>query len=162
MPKPKSERPKRTAAIDFGLKRIGLAVSDERKIIASPLGTVQAERRLQDTAAKVVGELHQAEETGGYILDEIVVGLPLKMNGQVGLMADEVAHFVEELKKVLDLPVVMWDERLTSVQADRSMREGNMTRKKRSKHVDKIAAVLILQSYLDSKSGPADFGGGRW
>jgi putative holliday junction resolvase len=75
----------------------------------------------------------------------------LLMSGKMGLLADEVTHFVELLKSATSLPVVTWDERLTSVQADRSLREGNFTRKKRSQKVDSVAAVIILQNYLDFK-----------
>ncbi len=74
------------------------------------------------------------------------------MDGTRGIQADDVAHFAELLKQYLSCEIVLWDERLTSVQAERSLREGNLTRKQRAKQVDKVAAVLILQSYLDSLS----------
>ena len=72
------------------------------------------------------------------------------MDGTRGIQADDVAHFAEFLKQVLQCEIVLWDERFTTVQADRSLREGNLTRKQRAKQMDKVAAVLILQSYLDS------------
>lgn len=147
-----SHRPTRIVSIDFGLARIGLAVSDERKIIATAMPTIQAEKKLELTAQKVANELATASEKGGYDILEIVIGLPLLMDGKKGMMADEVQQFVEMLKQHVSIPIIFWDERLTSAQAERSMREGFMRRKERAKHVDKVAAVIILQSYLDSKS----------
>ena len=71
------------------------------------------------------------------------------MSGKMGFLADETKYFIELLKKLISIPIVSWDERLTSVQAERSMREGNLSRKKRAKSVDNVAAIIILQSYLD-------------
>ncbi|MDP1834841.1 MAG: Holliday junction resolvase RuvX [Chlamydiales bacterium] len=146
------KRPTRIVSIDFGLARIGMAVSDERKIIAMPLPTIKADKKLEQTAQKIAAELVAIAEKGGYDIEEIVVGLPLKMDGQIGLMADEVHQFVDMLRQSIGVPIVLWDERLTSVMAERSMRESNMTRKQRAKNVDRVAAVIILQNYLDSKS----------
>lgn len=150
---PKSEKPKATriVAIDYGMVRLGIAVSDENKIIAMPLMTFYAEKKSENTVAKLVAELIKHQETNHYSIEEIVVGLPLLMSGKVGLLADEVKHFVDLLRKTISVPVITWDERLTSVQAERSMMEGNMSRRKRSKVVDKVAAVIILQNYLDHK-----------
>lgn len=144
-------RPSRILGVDYGLKRIGLALSDERKIIATPLSTFPAERRSEQTVAKLLEHLQKLQETNKYTLEEIVVGLPLMMNGSTGFLADEVKHFVQLLQQALPIPVRTWDERLTSVQADRSLRESSMTRKKRSKVVDTVSAAIILQSYLDSR-----------
>lgn len=146
-----STRPTRIVSIDFGLVRIGIAISDERKIIAMAQPTIQADKKIELTAQKVARDLSLAAENGKYEIQEIVVGLPLRLNGKVGLMADEVYLFVEELRKLLTAPIVLWDERLTSMQAERSMREGHMNRRERAKMVDQVAAVIILQSYLDSK-----------
>lgn len=138
---------KRIAAIDFGLARIGLAISDENQIIAFPFTTIKAEKKLDSTAAKVIKEL-----SGKYVLEEIIIGMPLLLSGKKGFLADEVKSFIESLSKVTEVPIVAWDERLTSVQADRSLRESDMTRKQRAKHVDTVAATILLQSYLDHKS----------
>ena len=73
------------------------------------------------------------------------------MSGKVGFLADEVKHFIEFLKKATAVPVVTWDERLTTVQAERSLRESSLSRKKRTQFVDTVAAVIILQNYLDHK-----------
>ena len=144
-------RPKATriAALDYGLARIGLAVSDETKTIAMPLPTFRCEKKTEETAKKLVQALESNQKAQNYELVEIVVGLPLMMSGKTGFFADETKYFIELLKKLTSIPIVTWDERLTSVQADRSMREGNLTRKKRAKSVDNVAAIIILQSYLD-------------
>lgn len=141
----------RIASIDYGQARIGIAISDVNKIIAMPSKTVYAEKKSEDTIAKLVETLKKGEEEGNYQIEEIVVGLPLLMSGKKGLIADEVLHFIELLKGAIAVPVNTWDERLTSVQAERSLREGNMSRKKRVAHMDKVAAVIILQNYLDHR-----------
>lgn len=146
--KPKASR---ILAIDYGMARIGLAISDERKIIATPLQTLTAEKKMELTAEKLLDLLKKLQEIHHYEISEIVIGNPLRMNGQMSLLSDEVKHFVEILKKLVSCPIVLWDERLTSLQAERSLRESNMSRKKRSKMVDTVAATIILQSYLDSK-----------
>lgn len=142
----------RIISIDYGLARIGIAYSDERKIIASPLMTLTTERKLENTVAKLINELASHQKNLGYVIEEIVVGLPLMMNGKQGLIADEVKLFVDMLQKSIPFPVVTWDERLTSVQAERALMESTLSRKKRTKFVDRISAVIILQNYLDRKS----------
>jgi putative Holliday junction resolvase len=139
----------RIISIDYGMKRVGLAVSDERKIIATPWRTVLAERKLNETAVKIHQEIQAIEKEKGCHINTVVVGNPLHMNGKVGVLADEVKHFIEELKKHYTGEIVLWDERLTSVQAERALLEGSMTRKKRSQNVDVVAATIILQNYLD-------------
>lgn len=147
-PTPKSKAT-RIAALDYGLARIGLAISDETKTIAMPLKTLQCEKKTEDTAKKLIQVLEDHQKSQNYQLIEIVVGLPLMMSGKMGFLADETKYFIEILKKFVSIPLLTWDERLTSVQADRSMREGNLSRKKRAKSVDNVAAIIILQSYLD-------------
>lgn len=144
-------KPKRILGIDYGMSRIGLALSDERKIIAFPLTTFSAQKRADKTVSNLVAYLQEIQDKNQYTIEEIVVGLPLMLSGKTGFLADEVKHFVGLLQKVLSTPIHMWDERLSTVQAERSLRESNMSRKKRSKAVDKVSAVIILQSYLDSK-----------
>jgi len=142
---------KRIVGIDYGLARIGLSVSDESKTIAHSLKTLQAEKKTLATAHKLVAELTQHALLYHYEIEEIVIGMPLMMNGTKGMLADEVIHFISLLKEIFPVPVATWDERLSSVQADRSLREGNFSRKKRSKMVDSVAAIIILQNYLDHK-----------
>lgn len=141
----------RIIGIDYGLARLGIALSDEQKIIAIPMMTLTSEKRMENTVAKILDELKKHAATHHYSIQEIVVGMPLLMSGKKGLLADEVNHFIEHLKKHTDVPIHTWDERLSSVQAERSLREGNLTRKRRSNLVDPVAATIILQSYLDHK-----------
>ena len=135
----------RVAAIDFGLKRLGVALSDETKLIASSLGTVIAGRTSDQTVQTLIKFLEN------HAIDQIIFGNPLHMNGDVSFLADEVRHFVSLLEKQISIPISLWDERLTSVQAHRTMQLGGMSRKKRAKLVDSLSAVILLQSYLDSQ-----------
>lgn len=149
----KTKEKSRIVGIDYGMARIGLALSDESKIIASAFKTITTEKWAQKTAQKLVSELSSHSESNGYIIQEIVIGLPLMMNGKHGMLADEVKHFILLLKGLApDIPIIPWDERLTTVQAERSLREGNFSRKRRSHVVDNVAAIIILQNYLDSKN----------
>ena len=140
----------RVVGIDYGLKRIGMAISDPTQLIANPTPTIEAARKLEVTIRRVVDQITFLSKEYGAV-EEIVVGLPLMMTGRSSMLADEVYHFVDKLKEAIEIPIITWDERLTSVQADRSLREANLSRKKRSKVVDTVAATIILQNYLDSK-----------
>ena len=135
--------------IDYGRKRIGVAVSDVGQRIASPLSTVDA----SDNAPAVASIKSLAEKHGA---GKIVVGLPRSMNGSLGPMARETMKFVEELRTSVDVPVQTWDERLTTAQAEREMISADMTRAKRRQKLDKVAAQIMLQSYLDSRSRKND------
>ncbi len=136
---------KRIAGIDYGLARIGVAISDPYKIIASPLKTVLNQKSLKETVGLVLQELQN------YAIEEIVVGMPYRLNGQNSFSSDETNFFIEELKRQTTIPIKTWDERLTTVQVERAMKENNMSRKKRSKVIDAACATLILQSYLSLK-----------
>ncbi len=137
---------KRIVGIDFGLARIGVALSDPSKIIASPIKTIQNKKKLEETVKDLLEALKD------YSIEEIVVGMPYRLNGKLGFSADEVLHFIEELKKQTDLPIKTWDERLTTTQTERVMKSAKLSRKKRAKVIDAACATLILQSYLDQKS----------
>lgn len=139
----------RIIGIDFGLARLGLAMSDETKIIAMSLETMKTEKKSELTVRKLVNFLEEHQKANHYLIDSIVIGLPLMMSGEKGVLADEVQHFVDLLAKLIAVPIRTWDERLTSVQADRFLREGNFSRKKRAQKSDAVAAVIILQNYLD-------------
>lgn len=139
----------RIIAIDYGKARLGIAISDELKIIASPLECMQAQKTMELTILNLVSILNR------YQIDEIVIGLPLLFKGQAGAFAEEVKSFATLLKTKCSCPIIFWDERLTSVQAERILRETNLTRKKRAKVVDVLAAVIILRNYLDAKDVPS-------
>jgi putative Holliday junction resolvase len=145
-------RPKRLLGIDFGLSRLGLALSDERKLIASPFLTFSSEKKTEETARKLIDLLTQLQEKNGYEIEEIIIGMPLMMSGKTGFLADEVNHFINVLSQVTSIPIHSWDERLSTVQAERSLRETQLSRKRRSKVVDIVSAAIILQSYLDHRN----------
>lgn len=132
------------------MARIGLAISDETKILASPLETLKCEKKADQTVAKLLARIDLLTQDYKCEVSEIVIGLPLMMSGKTGFLADEVHHFVQLLHQATSIPIKTWDERLTTVQADRSLRESNLSRKRRAQYVDAVAAVIILQNYLDS------------
>lgn len=129
-------------ALDFGRARIGAAISDELQLLAHPLETIPNKQ-----AAQRIAEIVRERK-----VDHVVAGIPRQMNGQIGAAATELIEFVEKLRAVLPCPVVTWDERLTTVAAQRALREaGKKTRDTRS-YVDQVAAQMILQSYLDRRA----------
>lgn len=131
-------------AIDFGTKRIGVALSDELLLTAQGLDTIQRRELKRD-----MGIIEGIINSNG--VSEVIVGIPLNMNGSYSDKTRETMAFVDELTKLVKIPVKTWDERLTSVQADRIMLEGDLSRAKRRRLSDKVAAQLILQNYLDSR-----------
>ncbi len=137
----------RTLGIDFGDKRIGVAVSDPLGLIASGVATIQK----GETFAQDIEELKKvmAQYSG---IEEIVVGLPKLMSGAAGVQVEKVLRFVEALKQAVDLKVVTADERLTTKAAERTLIEAGLSREKRKKVIDKSAAAAILQGYLDRKA----------
>jgi putative Holliday junction resolvase len=153
MQQPQSLKPKakRLIGIDYGMSRFGIALSDERQIIATPLQVMTAEKKAEKTVSKLLDLLAHLQQIYHCEIEEIVIGLPLMMSGRTGFLADEVQHFVQLLKQATTIPIKTWDERLTTVQAERSLRESQLTRKRRSKVVDTVSAAIILQGYLDHK-----------
>lgn len=137
--------PKRVLGLDVGSKRIGIAISDPLGITAQGLETLQRQNKRLDfeKLAKLVRD---------YEVAEIVVGFPLRMSGVEGIQAEKMQAFAEELRKRLQLPVHLWDERLTSAEANRLLRETDMSIKRRGKVVDQMAAVLILQSWMENRA----------
>ena len=136
----------RILAIDHGTRRMGIAVSDELKMIAQPLEYIPAEPFASFLAR--LDDLLRAQE-----VELILVGLPRNMDGTYGPAALKVQEFIAALKSHTSLPVKAWDERLTSVQANRLLIQGNVRRDKRKEKVDKMAAAILLQSYLDGLPG---------
>lgn len=135
----------RIVGIDFGKVRIGLAVSDERRIIAQPLETIRAAKNHEQTAQLIAKALSRYTN-----IDTVVIGLPLLLNGKEGEMALLVKAFATVLEKVLPHPIVLWDERLTSAGVERMLLDMDVSRKKRAELSDALSAVSILQNYLDS------------
>lgn len=134
----------RILGLDVGTKRIGVALSDELFLTAQGMDTIQ--RRELKADLEAINELVKNNNVG-----EVVSGLPLNMDGTYSDKTKEIVAFLDSLSKVLSVPIKTWDERLTSVQADRILLEGDMTRAKRRRLSDKLSAQLILQGYLDSR-----------
>jgi putative Holliday junction resolvase len=132
----------RILALDHGTKRIGVAVSDATKTIAQPLEYIPAEP-FADFLERLKQLLVEKE------IDLILVGLPRNMDGSYGPAAEKVQKSVAALKDVVVVPIKMWDERLTSAQANRVLIQGGVRRAKRKEKVDQTAAAILLQSYLD-------------
>src|SRR3979409_1230182 len=133
----------RILALDHGTKRVGIAISDELKMIAQPLEFIPPE-----PVAYFLDRLEQLLREKEVEL--ILIGMPRNMNGSYGPAALKVQDFVAALKNAVTVPITTWDERLTSAQASRFLIEGNVRREKRKEKVDKMAAAILLQSYLDS------------
>lgn len=138
----------RIMGLDFGSKTVGVAISDSLLVTAQGIEIIRRreENKLRRTLARIE-ELIVEYEVG-----EIVLGLPKHMNGTEGVRAELTNEFKEKLERRTGLPVTLWDERLTTVAADRAMMEAGVRRENRGEYVDMIAASLILQGYLDRKN----------
>ena len=135
----------RILGLDVGEVRIGVAMSDETGLIAQGLTTIQRTSWKQDLQA-VSGII---EKHG---VNKIVVGNPINMNGTAGAQTDKIKDFIGRLKQVTTVEIALWDERLSSFSAERVLIEGGMQREKRKQVIDKLAAVIILQNYLDRQN----------
>jgi len=135
----------RLMGLDFGSKTVGVAISDPLLVIAQGITIIRRkeENKLRQTLAQIEELIQQYEVSG------IVLGNPKNMNATLGERAELSADFKEKLERRTGLPVVLWDERLTTVAADKAMIEAGIRREHRKDYVDQIAAVLILQGYLD-------------
>jgi putative Holliday junction resolvase len=129
--------------LDFGRARIGVAISDELQLLAHPLETISAKQKPESRISKIVDERN---------VDHIVAGVPRQMDGQIGTAATEVLEFVEKLRGMLPCPVVTWDERLTTAAAQRALRDAGKNTRETRGYIDQVAAQMILQSYLDSRT----------
>ena len=129
-------------AIDFGMRRMGLAVSDALGITAQGLPTL-LRTRLDDDLHRIQGLTEE------YSTVRVIVGNPLGHGGGETTMSRKAAEFAERLRRRVNCPVLLWDERLTSVEANRALRDSGLTLGKRQRAVDRVAATLLLQSYLD-------------
>ena len=135
----------RIMGLDVGSKTIGVAVSDPLGITAQGLDTIRRGNKRQDFEALA----HLLRQ---YNVQAIVVGLPLRLSGAEGRQSEKIRQFADELRKRFQLEVYLWDERLTSSQANRILREAELSIRKRGEAVDRMAAILILQSWMDSRA----------
>lgn len=135
---------RRILSLDLGSKTIGLAVSDPLGITAQGLPTLRRKNKRTDLEA--LGALIRQ-----YDVAEMVLGLPLHMSGKAGTQAERAQQFADDLRRHFSLPVHLWDERLSSAEANRVLRESEMSIRRRGEVVDRLAAVLILQSFLESR-----------
>ena len=133
----------RILGLDYGSRTVGVAVSDPLGITAQPVEIVRR-NKLRQTLARI------EELVKEYQAELLVLGLPKNMNNTLGERAERTLEFKDMLERRTGLPVVMWDERLTTVAANRAMMEGGVRRENRGQYVDALAAALILQGYLDS------------
>ena len=138
----------RIMGLDYGSKTVGVAISDPLGITAQGIEIIRREKetKLRQTLARIEALIKE------YQVESIVLGFPKNMNNTIGDRAEKSLAFKEMLEKRTGLDVVMWDERLTTVEANRTLMEGKVRREDRSKYVDLLAAVYILQGYLDSRS----------
>jgi putative holliday junction resolvase len=137
----------RTMGLDVGSKTVGIALSDELGWTAQGLETLRINEEENvfgfDELGKIIKE---------YQVDKVVVGLPKNMNGTIGPRGEASQFFARELEERFGIPVILWDERLTTVAAERVLLEADVSRKKRKKVIDKMAAMMILQGYLNSQN----------
>jgi len=134
--------------LDYGDKTVGVAVSDELLLTAQPVETIKRERasKLRQTYARIEALIME------YDVEKIVTGLPLSMDNEEGGRCVKTRGFAEELGRRTGLEIIFWDERLTTLAADAVLDEGRVRKEERKKYIDKIAASMILQGYLDSLS----------
>lgn len=135
----------RIMGLDYGSKTVGVAISDELLITAQAVETItrKAENKLRQTYARI------EELAKEYDVERIVLGYPKNMNNTLGERIERTLDFKENLERRTGLEVVLWDERLTTIEAERTLIESNVRRENRKQYIDKIAAVFILQGYLD-------------
>lgn len=139
----------RILGLDFGDKSIGLAVSDKLQLTAQGLGRYQ-------TKNKKVDRKFFKDLVAKYEIQEIIIGLPLRMNGSQGSRVDKTKDFARWLENILNLPIIFWDERLTTKQAYKILRQQKMKHKKRKSLKDQVSATIILASYLEFKRSKID------
>ncbi len=133
--------------LDVGSKTIGVAISDAMGWTAQGIETIKINEQVQDFGYKRLKELIKE-----YEVTQVVVGLPKNMNGTIGPRGEICQEFAKTIEKKFKIPVVLWDERLTTMAAERVLLEADVSRGKRKKVIDKMAAIMILQGYLDSQN----------
>ncbi|MFV2082577.1 MAG: Holliday junction resolvase RuvX [bacterium] len=134
-------------SVDWGERRVGIALSDEGKVIASPHLVLSRSRILKDDFNKLADLIRKND------VELVIVGLPLNLDGSRGTAAEKVLEVVSLMQESLNAPVVIWDERLSTAEAERVLIGGDVSRKKRKTLIDRVAAAIFLQAFLDSRSG---------
>ena len=142
----------RIMGLDYGSKTVGVAISDPLGYTAQGIEIIRREKetKLRQTLARIEALIKE------YQVESIVLGFPKNMNNTIGDRAEKSLEFKEMLEKRTGLPVVMWDERLTTIEANRTLMDSGVRRENRKTYIDKIAAVFILQGYLDFKSNRSE------
>lgn len=146
----------RILGLDYGTKTVGVAVSDPLEITAQPVETIERKsaNKLRQTLARIEALIQAYSEHGAQeTVEKIVLGYPKNMNNTEGDRCEATQAFKEDLERRTGLEVVLWDERLTTVEAERILIESGVRRENRKTYIDKMAAAVILQSYLDSRCG---------
>ncbi|MEH7300256.1 MULTISPECIES: Holliday junction resolvase RuvX [Neobacillus] len=137
----------RVLGLDVGSKTVGIALSDEMGWTAQGLKTLKINEERQEFGFEEIGQIIKE-----YQVDTVVIGLPKNMNGTIGPRGQASQQYANEVESRFAVPTVLWDERLTTMAAERVLLEADVSRKKRKKVIDKMAAMMILQGYLDSKN----------
>lgn len=137
----------RKMGLDVGTRTVGVAISDALGWTAQGIETIKIHEENEEFGMERLGELIRE-----YTVTEVVIGYPKNMNNSIGPRAEASERFAQLVKDTFDIPVVLWDERLTTMAADRMLIDADVSRKKRKQVIDKMAAVMILQGYLDSKN----------
>jgi len=137
----------RVLGLDVGSKTVGIALSDEMGWTAQGLKTLKINEERQEFGFEEIGQIIK-----DYQVDTVVIGLPKNMNGTIGPRGEASQQYANEVESRFAVPTVLWDERLTTMAAERVLLEADVSRKKRKKVIDKMAAMMILQGYLDSKN----------
>jgi putative holliday junction resolvase len=137
----------RIMGLDVGSKTVGIAISDELGWTAQGLKTLKIDEEKNKFGFDEIGQLIKE-----YGISQVVIGLPKNMNGTIGPRAEASKRYAEEIEKQFSVSTILWDERLTTMAAERVLLEADVSRKKRKKVIDKMAASMILQGYLDSKN----------
>ena len=137
----------RVLGLDVGSKTVGIALSDEMGWTAQGLKTLKINEERQEFGFEEIGQIIKE-----YQVDTVVIGLPKIMNGTIGPRGQASQQYANEVESRFAVPTVLWDERLTTMAAERVLLEADVSRKKRKKVIDKMAAMMILQGYLDSKN----------
>ncbi|MBS4199760.1 Holliday junction resolvase RuvX [Bacillus sp. FJAT-49732] len=136
----------RVMGLDVGSKTVGVAISDEMGWTAQAIETIAIDEKIKKFGFERIGEIIKE-----YDVKEIIVGLPKNMNNSIGPRGEASQHYANQLESLFNIPVKLWDERLSTMAAERILLQADVSRKKRKKVIDKMAAAMILQGYLDSQ-----------